>query len=237
MSYTFLRATGEESSAECFAEIPPCALSRSSPTAVACCCSDSGTASSHVSPCGTTCEHSTDGRGAASPTWYLADFRARTSASPRAPETGSTASAADSGPKWRESFAKYDPELFAWRTRQHSLLGGLEEFSATWPEWGTMRDGECWALKTPEAIMRGEGSGSLPTPTATEWKGGTTAPQKRNGLLRTHQLRHWCKILHGLTYPIPEHLEAMMGLPIGWSAPAPLATDRFQAWLRSHGAP
>lgn len=31
--------------------------------------------------------------------------------------------------------------------------------------------------------------------------------------------------------------EWMMGWPLGWSASEPLATDRFQQWLRSHGVP
>lgn len=88
----------------------------------------------------------------------------------------------------------------------------------------------------PAAIMRDVGSGSLPTPCATDWKGGTIQPQKRNGQLRTHQFRHWCKILHGLTYPIPMHMEAMLGWPIGWSALTPLETDRFLQWRDSHGA-
>jgi hypothetical protein len=30
--------------------------------------------------------------------------------------------------------------------------------------------------------------------------------------------------------------EWMVGWPLGWSACEPLATDRFQQWLRSHGA-
>jgi hypothetical protein len=41
----------------------------------------------------------------------------------------------------------------------------------------------------------------------------------------------------GLTggVPNPDWLEWMMGLPIGWTAPGALATDRFQAWCRLHG--
>jgi hypothetical protein len=33
----------------------------------------------------------------------------------------------------------------------------------------------------------------------------------------------------------PPWTEWLMGWPIGWSAPAPLATDRFRQWLDSHG--
>ncbi len=33
----------------------------------------------------------------------------------------------------------------------------------------------------------------------------------------------------------PEWVEWLMGWPIGWTDCAPLETDRFQRWLRSHG--
>ena len=33
----------------------------------------------------------------------------------------------------------------------------------------------------------------------------------------------------------PDWCEWVMGFPIGWSASAPLATDRFQRWLLAHG--
>jgi len=33
----------------------------------------------------------------------------------------------------------------------------------------------------------------------------------------------------------PEWMEWLMAWPIGWAALAPLATDRFQQWLHSHG--
>ena len=48
------------------------------------------------------------------------------------------------GEKWLASFVKYDPDTSSWRTHQCSLLGDLDEFSETWPQWGLMRDGECW---------------------------------------------------------------------------------------------
>jgi hypothetical protein len=35
--------------------------------------------------------------------------------------------------------------------------------------------------------------------------------------------------------PNPEWVEWYMGWPIGWTALEPLATDKFQQWLNSHG--
>ncbi len=76
------------------------------------------------------------------------------------------------GEKWRGSFTKYDPDTSLWRTHQCSLLGDLEEFSETWPQWGLMRNGECWEQRTLEQSIRGTEFGSSeknwPTPTASQ---------------------------------------------------------------------
>jgi DNA (cytosine-5)-methyltransferase 1 len=63
------------------------------------------------------------------------------------------------GEKWRGSFTKYDPDLSLWRTHQCSLLGDLEAFSETWPQWGLMRNGECWEQTTLERTIKGTGFG------------------------------------------------------------------------------
>lgn len=40
----------------------------------------------------------------------------------------------------------YDHGSSSWRTRQQSLLAGLDEFSGTWPDYGTMRNGRVYRL-------------------------------------------------------------------------------------------
>jgi hypothetical protein len=65
------------------------------------------------------------------------------------------------GEKWRGSFVKYDHDSSLWRTHQCSLLGDLEPYSETWPQWGLMRDGECWEQRTLEQTIRGTEFGSL----------------------------------------------------------------------------
>ena len=116
---------------------------------------------------GMTYAPSTDDRGEAVLTWCLADSRAKTLAPPgRAP--GSTAPVRDCGEKWPESSGRYDPDTRSWKTRQHSLLGGLEVFSETWPRWGTMRGGEWWERTTPEHLTGGNESGSWLTPTVKD---------------------------------------------------------------------
>lgn len=109
---------------------------------------------------------------------------AKTSASPeKAP--ASTASAPDSGEKWRESWARYDPATCSWKTRQLSLLGDSEPFSATWPRSGLMRHGECYPLPTSVPRICESESGlwptSMPTPNARDYKGSPGAACMERG--------------------------------------------------------
>lgn len=68
------------------------------------------------------------------------DSPARTSALPeKAPAL--TASGLVCGWNTPGSFACFDPDSSSWRTPQLSLLGGLVEFSETWPRAGTTRNG------------------------------------------------------------------------------------------------
>jgi hypothetical protein len=66
------------------------------------------------------------------------------------------------GEKWRGSFVKYDPDSSLWRTHQCSLLGDLDEFLETWPQWGLMRDGECWEQQTLAQTISVTAFGLLP---------------------------------------------------------------------------
>jgi hypothetical protein len=145
-------------------------------------------------------------------------------------------SEAECGEKWQGSFTKYDPDSSSWRTHQCSLLGGLELFSETWPRWGLMRDGECWE-RTPLDIPITEPEfGWLPTPVASDWKGGCKAIRKDTGKPRTDAIRHYIKTKYDATYPNPQFLECLIGWPEGWTGLKPLETDKFQKWLDEHGS-
>ena len=105
------------------------------------------------------------------------------------------------GEKWRGSFVKYDPDLSLWKTHQCSLLGDLDEFLETWPQWGLMRDGECWEQQTLERRIRGtefglspNGVDSFHTPNTTGLDGGSNsrrALKKRKETWPTPQSRDW----------------------------------------------
>ncbi len=174
MSYTYLRGQGVESSAECFSDIAPSVLSRLTNTVAAFSFSDNETACCPGSLYGMTCAHSTAHHGEDSSTASAADSHVKTSA---LPEQGaeSTASGPGCGLSTHESFARYDRDTCSWKTRQRSLVGGLVEFSETWPRWGSMRNGESFQRKTPSGLVahrqsitsaKGYGySESMPTPT------------------------------------------------------------------------
>jgi hypothetical protein len=84
--------------------------------------------------------------------------------------------AAAYGARSSVSLMFYDHSSSSWKTHQQSLLGGLIEYSETWPSWGMMRDGQCCPLPplVPHTFGRagGAGHGSLiPTPTKTDARG------------------------------------------------------------------
>ena len=92
-----------------------------------------------------------------------AGFRAKTLAWP-GKDWDWLANAPVFGVKCSASFAKWNRDSYSWKTAQCSLLGGLAAYSATWPRWGLMRGGECWALPMLEPRICESASGLWPTP-------------------------------------------------------------------------
>lgn len=145
MSYIFLRERGEESSAECFSDIPVYVLSRLNLIAEKSFYKDKETECCQNSQSGTMCEPLTASRGEGKLTSSVEDSLAKTYlAQERARE--STESEADSGLNLQESLAKFDPATHSWRTRQCSLFEGLGECLETFPKSGIMQGGVLWEL-------------------------------------------------------------------------------------------
>ena len=151
MSYTFLQEQGEESSAECFSDISPCARLRLRGIAETCCSRDSETESFPGSPFGMMCGLLTACRGVALSTASVEASRVKTSQWLEK-EPVSTASDRASGPSSNGSLAKFDPSMSSWKTRQRSLLGGLIEFSGICSRWGSMRSGELFRRLMPSGL-------------------------------------------------------------------------------------
>jgi len=167
MSWLFSQALVAAYSAGPCSDGEPCAQLNVMPTAQPFWRNDKPMDCSRFSRFGLTSRLLTDTDGEDVLRSFLADFPAKTSALP-APEMGLTEPDQVSGFRWPGSFAKYSPSGCSWKTRQCSLLGGLVEFSETWPRWGLMRNGECSARPTAELPTFGSESGLLPTPVAID---------------------------------------------------------------------
>ena len=167
MSYIYSQALEAAFSLACPSDTRLSAPLSGNPTPKPCLLHDKTMEPSRLSRFGMTCKPLTASHGAELLTWFVAASRAKTYP---LLETAQelTESAAECGDTWPGSLAKYDPSTSSWKTAQHSLLGGLDEFSETWPRWGLMRDGECWELPTSEQHIKENASGSSlstwPTP-------------------------------------------------------------------------
>jgi hypothetical protein len=227
MSWLFSQALVEEYSEGTSLDGEPCAQLNVMPTPHKFWRNDKTMECSHLSRFGLTLRLLTEGHGAELLMSYLADFHARTSALPEQAQE-SKATEAGCGRKWEGSFARYDRDSHGWKTPQCSLLGGLIVFSETWPRWGSMRNGECWERTTLALATTGSEYGSLPTPTARDYKDGWVQ-RYRDGVLQLDTLGR------AIGGPVnPEFSELLMAWPIGWTDLKPLAMDRFQEWLQQH---
>jgi DNA polymerase I-like protein with 3'-5' exonuclease and polymerase domains len=93
---------------------------------------------------------------------------------------------AGSGPNSPVAFATYDPDGRCWRTCPPSsrLAAGerRKRSSGTWPYWGMTRNGVAYQLPPLELLTSGNGSSSLPTPSAVSYgtnKGGSDSSDPR----------------------------------------------------------
>lgn len=201
------------------------ALSNGNPTPQAYLPPDRMTAFSRPSRFGMTFAPLTDDLGAGLLTWFQADFLAKTSVS-QGTATDWRASDPAFGPKWRGSLARFDPDFRSWKTAQHSLLGDSDEYSETWPRWGTTVAGELYLLPMPGLPTYEKESGSLPTPNASDNRdrGNVSHPSIQRRMRIGKQI--------GLSMlfekePCPSCVEGMMGIPLGWTGLDALGTDRF----------
>jgi len=128
---------------------------------------DKPTEFSRLSRFGMTCEPLTENRGPELLTWFREDSRAKTYPLQGA-EMDWRENVADSGGRWRESLARYDPVTHSLKTAQLSLIEDWTGYSVTLPRSGLMLDGQCWELPMLGRITKEIESGFLPTPVATD---------------------------------------------------------------------
>ena len=202
------------------------------------CCSDRETDCFLYSQSGTMCEPSMGILGEEKWTLCLEDFLARISAQ-REKEQESTESVQASGVKWHESYLKYDRDTHGWKTHHCLWEEDLPWYSVTLPKWGMMRDGELYQRKTPELYTRERGSGSWPTPQASD--------NRDRGCMQDESVKKRIKKRKqiGLSTAVkeekqsgtlsPDWTEWLIGWPIGWTDLKPLATDNAHNQPHWHG--
>ena len=161
MSWLFSRALVEEYLGENCSDGEPSAPLNGNPTQLAYLPQDKMTKFSRLSRFGMTFKPLTDIPGEELSMSSVVAFHVRTLVRQEKVQE-LTESDQECGEKWRASFVKYDPDSSLWRTHQCSLLGDLELFSQTWPQWGLMRDGECREQRMLEQTIRGTESGLSP---------------------------------------------------------------------------
>jgi hypothetical protein len=180
MSWHFSQALEEEYKAGNSLDGAQFVLWKSTPSALDDSCSGKMKDTWHRSPFGMMFVPSMDTLGGELLTWFRAVSPAKIFRLPE-PVQDLTAPGRDSGWKWPESSVRYDPFSASWKIRQCSLLGDSDEFSETWPAWGTMRNGECWARQMWERRTKETEYGLWPTPNVpnggrsvahvTDWRG------------------------------------------------------------------
>lgn len=251
MSWLYSLALVAEYSVASYLDSGPFAPLKSTPTARAFLQRDKTTDTWSHFPSGMTCEPLTADHGAALLTWFLAGFRARTSAA-QVSARASTELAAASGASLRESSAKSAQLSLSLKIPHTCEREGSRSCSATLPAWGMMRRGEWSALTPPELPTCGGGSGfELPTPTTAgnelspsmaKWPAHkrfatlatTLYGSNRGGAQgRVGMPRNSFEVeIGGLRLALREWI---MGWPIGWTALEPLETDKLRQWFRSFG--
>jgi len=172
MSWHYSQALEAAFSADSSAGSAPCAPSSGTPTHGTFWSPDKTTDASKPSQSGMTFRPSTVAHGKALLTWYLAAFRARTSARPaRVP--GSMGNAPECGGTWRESSLRFSLDSSLWRTHRCLWEEEVPESQVTLPRWGMLdAHGVLWERTTPEHLTSGIESGSWPTVRSTDGERG-----------------------------------------------------------------
>jgi hypothetical protein len=256
MSWLYSQALVAEYLGENFSDGEQSAPLNGNPIQQAYCAPDKMTDFSRLSRFGMTYKPLTENRGEELLTLFREGFHVKTS-QPQGKAQGLTGNDQECGDTWRGSWTKYDRDSSLWRTHQCSLLGGLDEFSETWPQWGLMRDGECWEQLTLEQTIRGTGSGLSPnglttfhTPNCTGLNGGSNsrkALKRRQPEFSTpvasdtsHRKSKYAQGGTPLSMQAggqlnPVWVEWLMGWPLGWTDLKPLETDKSHCVQQQHG--
>ena len=226
MSWLYSQALVEEYLGENFSDGEQSVQLNGKPIQQAYCAPDKMTGFSRISRFGMTYAPLTESRGEELLTLYLEAFLVPTLVSQEKAQV-LMEKPLECGEKWQGSFTKYSPDSCSWKTHQCSLLGDLEQFSETWPRWGSMRTGECWELPMLEQNTKETEFGLWPTPTTPSGGGNCGG----SGAYK-NAIKNGTHIPHSIN---PNLYEWLMGWPIGWTDLSVLVTDSRLFVPQQHG--
>jgi len=236
MSWLFSRVLVEEYLGENSLDGEQSVQLSGSPIPQAYCAPDKMTDFSRLSRFGMTYKPLTENLGAELLTLYLEAFHVPTFP-PQEKELELMEKPLECGEKWLASFAKYDPSTHLLRTHQCSLFEDSTEYCATLPNWGLMRNGECWE-QTRLDYPTGENEfGSwLPTPVTSMWRGAAKKRFWGSREYRASFTTEWIRTSQDCAqYFDPDYLELLMDFPHKWTELKPLETPKYQEWRQPHG--
>ena len=260
MSYIYLAASGEESSADNFSDIPLSVLLKLNSTQDKSCCNDNETECCPNSPSGTTSAPLMGSPGEEQLMLFAEDSPAKTSVR-QEKEPVLEESVLDYGKNMLGLLERYGLSLSLRKTLRFCGVAGLTLSSETCPNWGMMQDGACWELGTSARPTKEIECGYLPklAPTPRAQEPGSTSEgygdclndvakgRKGWGQMWPTPTRRDYKGTSGgfqkgkdLPGQVGGHLnpawvEWLMGWPTGWTGLKPLETDRYQQWQQQHG--
>ncbi len=250
MSYTYLQEQGEESSAECFLDIPQYVLSRLSLTAEKSCSNGNETESCQSSQSGMMSAHLTEPHGEGRLMSSAEDSLAKTyleqkltTAEASSRQMGWMEKGLDCGAKCLESFARLDHDSCSWKMSQPCLIKELESFCETWPRWGMMHNGECYQLPPLVPRITAREYFWLLTPSASDGKkrfsfrSASLADRYRkhpkgNLAEQVSFLAQERGVMDGRLNPA--FWDWMIGWPSGWTDLQPAEMHKFQRWQQQH---
>jgi len=170
---------------------------------------------------------------------YLAAFHVPTSVLLKKEQKDLMAKPLECGEKWRGWLAKFDPDMYLWKTAQCSFLEDSIEYLETLPRSGMTRDGLLWEAPNLEQNTKEIASGLWGTPTTSQdFKPvRKLAPSEANGTHGTILVGSIGKEHPHLIgqYLKPSVTEWLMGWPLGWTDLKPLEMDKSLCALQQHG--
>jgi hypothetical protein len=238
MSWLYSQALVAEYLGENFSDGEQSAPLNGKPIQQAFCAPDKMTEFSRLSQFGMTYKPLTESLGQELLTLYLEDFHAKTLV-PQEKAQELMENDQECGEKWLASLGKYDQDTSLWKTHQCSLLGDLDEFLETWPQWGLMRNGEFWEVKNLAHHIQGTEFGlSHPTPLKTDHfkflRFRKESVLKSTFGMHRNSIAYWMTANHG-KIPSVAWIYWVMGWPNGWASLNALEMDKFQLWRQQHG--